>query len=161
MTAGRARIMQDRRSRKLWSWRKKDTSAPSALFRRSGRLRSCRRWPWRKWKKSSSSTLLSVTKRKRRNRKGYTVLRETYLDTKVTLGHLSYGGCPKGYLFSLTFVRARDGIRTRDPRLGKAILHHWATRAKSNWFKRHFYYTHSFFTCQWWKYNILHDFEQQ
>ena len=25
--------------------------------------------------------------------------------------------------------KARDGIRTRDPRLGKAILHHWATRA--------------------------------
>ena len=31
-------------------------------------------------------------------------------------------------LFSIS-LRARDGIRTRDPRLGKAILHHWATRA--------------------------------
>ena len=28
-------------------------------------------------------------------------------------------------------LQARDGIRTRDPRLGKAILHHWATRAYS------------------------------
>ena len=28
-----------------------------------------------------------------------------------------------------TTKKARDGIRTRDPRLGKAILHHWATRA--------------------------------
>ena len=27
-------------------------------------------------------------------------------------------------LFSFIFVKARDGIRTRDPRLGKAILHH-------------------------------------
>ena len=25
--------------------------------------------------------------------------------------------------------KARDGIRTRGPRLGKAMLHHWATRA--------------------------------
>ena len=27
-TAGLAQILQDRRSRKLWSWRKKDASAP-------------------------------------------------------------------------------------------------------------------------------------
>ena len=26
--------------------------------------------------------------------------------------------------FLLLYLRARDGIRTRDPRLGKAILHH-------------------------------------
>ena len=30
---------------------------------------------------------------------------------------------------ALNMKKARDGIRTRDPRLGKAILHHWATRA--------------------------------
>ena len=31
---------------------------------------------------------------------------------------------PKGNRMILSFIRARDGIRTRDPRLGKAILHH-------------------------------------
>ena len=30
---------------------------------------------------------------------------------------------PIGCLFSVS-LKARDGIRTRDPRLGKAILHH-------------------------------------
>ena len=38
----------------------------------------------------------------------------------------------KGSLISQRSSRARDGIRTRDPRLGKAILHHWATRALLN-----------------------------
>ena len=28
MMAGRAQILQDRRSRKLWNWRKKDASTP-------------------------------------------------------------------------------------------------------------------------------------
>ena len=59
------------------------------------------------------------------------------LDTPV--GTLDLGVSPAGaetvscfqtlfYLF-LQIKKARDGIRTRDPRLGKAILHHWATRA--------------------------------
>ena len=54
-------------------------------------------------------------------------------------GHSDLGVSPAGaetvscfqtlfYLF-LQIKKARDGIRTRDPRLGKAILHHWATRA--------------------------------
>ena len=30
---------------------------------------------------------------------------------------------------SLKIKRARDGDRTRDPLLGKEVLHHWATRA--------------------------------
>ena len=33
------------------------------------------------------------------------------------------------YYKKYLIIEARDGIRTRDPRLGKAILHHWATRA--------------------------------
>ena len=49
-------------------------------------------------------------------------------------------------LFSIS-LRARDGIRTRDPRLGKAILHHWATRAYPCSFEQR-YHTINSDTCQ-------------
>ena len=36
---------------------------------------------------------------------------------------------PRFYKEFWAIKKARDGIRTRGPRLGKAMLHHWATRA--------------------------------
>ena len=41
------------------------------------------------------------------------------------------GALPLSYTRTdINFFGAEDGIRTRDPRLGKAMLYHWATSAK-------------------------------
>ena len=56
-----------------------------------------------------------------------------YQDSNLEMLESESSALPFGdsaiYYKKYLIIEARDGIRTRDPRLGKAMLYHWATSA--------------------------------
>lgn len=57
---------------------------------------------------------------------------EAALGFEPRMKDLQSSALPLGYAATLNFYKdgAENGIRTRDPRLGKAMLYHWAISAK-------------------------------